>query len=72
MLNNKAYQKPATSKPLTRASQIRTIKALITNKNKPNVSIVTGRVNKISKGFTNRLSKIKTAATTTAVKKPET
>lgn len=44
----------------------------MTSKNNPNVTIVTGRVKIINNGFINRLRIINTAATTIAVRKPET
>ena len=44
-------------------------KAFMTNKNSPNVKIVTGNVNKISKGFRKALSKDKTKATSKEVVK---
>lgn len=69
MLKNKAYQNPSTLKPLTKASHIIIISALITNKNKPKVTMVTGRVNMIRMGLTNKFNKTRTAATTTAVRK---
>ena len=72
ILNRSAYQNPFTSKPLTKASQIKIIRALITNKNNPNVKMVTGNVKMMSKGFTNKLSRISTAATTIAVIKLST
>ena len=72
ILNNKAYQKPSTRKPLIKKSQINIIKALITNKNNPNVKMVTGKVRIMSRGLINKLSKISTAATTIAVKNPDT
>lgn len=48
------------------------ITALITNKNKPNVSSVTGNVNKTIKGFTIRFSNPNTIATMIEVPKPST
>lgn len=46
--------------------------ALITNKNKPKVTMVAGKVRKINNGLTNIFSKAITAATTTAAKNPVT
>ena len=46
--------------------------ALIKSKNRPNVKIVTGRVNKIKRGFTKKLSRAKTIATTIEVLNPST
>ncbi len=43
--------------------------ALITNKKRPSVNIVTGKVNKIRSGFTTASSSDNTAATSIAVKK---
>lgn len=71
-LNNNADQKFATEKPSTNSLQIRIIKALITSKKSPNVKTVTGSVNKIKMGFTNKLSNPKTIATTIEVAKPST
>ena len=72
MLNNKAYQKPSTSKPETKASHIRMMTAFITRRKRPNVKMVTGSVNTMRIGLTNMLRTVSTAATTTAVKKPDT
>ncbi len=52
ILKSKADQKPFTLKPSTKLEAIKIINAFITNKNKPNVNIVIGRVNKIKTGFT--------------------
>ena len=41
--------------------------ALMTNKNKPSVKMVTGKVNKTKMGFTKKLSSPKTMATVRAV-----
>ena len=49
------------------ASQNKIITALTTNKNKPRVNIVTGKVNSTNIGFTKILSNPKTTATKTAV-----
>jgi hypothetical protein len=46
--------------------------ALITNKNKPNVKNVIGKVKSTKMGFTKRLSKPSTAATIIAVANPAT
>lgn len=67
MLKNNAVQNPLTSKPSTKWSQSRIIAALITNKNKPNVKIVTGNVNKTKIGFTKKFNNPKTIATVKAV-----
>ncbi len=67
ILNSKAVQKLLTVNPPTKLSARRMMQALITKRNKPNVKIVAGRVNKTSNGFTKILSNPKTAATITAV-----
>lgn len=72
ILNNKADQKPLTRNPLTSASHNNIIKALITNRNNPKVTMVTGNVKIMRIGLINKLSNIKTAATIRAVKNPET
>lgn len=48
------------------------ISAFMTSKNKPKVNRVTGRVNKIKMGLTNKFKSIRTAATTIAVTKLST
>ena len=72
ILKSRAYQNPSTINPLTKASQIIIIRALITNKNNPKVTMVTGSVNMIRIGFTNRFNKTRTAATTIAIRKLST
>jgi hypothetical protein len=69
MLNNNAVQKVSTLNPPTILVHKRIIIALITNKNNPNVSSVTGSVNKIKRGFIKTFSKLKTTATITDVVK---
>lgn len=69
MLNNMAYQKPLISNPCTKCALMSRIQALITNRNKPSVKMVAGKVSRISKGFTNASSNASTMATTMAVKK---
>lgn len=66
-LNNSAYQNPATWKPSINLSEISIIAALITNKNKPKVTIVTGMVNNINIGFKKVFNKASTTATINAV-----
>lgn len=44
----------------------------MTNKNKPKVTMVTGNVNIMSTGLTNKLRRMSNAATTIAVRKPDT
>lgn len=63
MLNNNAVQKVSTANPPTILVHKRIINALITSKNNPNVSSVTGSVNKIKRGLIKTLSKLKTTAT---------
>ena len=72
MLNNNAVQKLETPKPSTSLSANRMIKAFITNKNKPKVIMVTGKVKIISNGFTRILSTARTTATIIAPKYPST
>ena len=48
------------------------ITAFITSKNKPKVKMVTGKVNKIKIGFTNKFNKARTIATTIDVEKLST
>lgn len=72
MLKNKAAQKPDTAKPSINLSANKMIQALIINKNKPKVTKVAGRVNKMSNGRTNRFSKEITTATITAERYPAT
>jgi len=44
MLNNMAHQKPSTLKPFTQELAIMMMSALMTSKNRPNVSTVNGIV----------------------------
>lgn len=64
-----AVQNELTLNPSTNLEHNKIITALITNKNNPNVSIVTGNVKSTNIGFTIALSKPKTTATITAVVK---
>ena len=57
MLAKKAVQKLEIVKPLTSADTNISTKALTTSKNNPIVTIVNGRVNRMSKGFTTALAK---------------
>lgn len=57
-----------TENPSINLSAKSIIKALITNRNRPKVMIVIGKVKIISIGFTNRFKMDKTRATITAVK----
>ena len=59
MLNNTAVQKPSTTNPPTILAQKIMSKAFMTNKNKPNVKMVTGNVKRISKGCRKALRKDK-------------
>lgn len=68
-LNISAIQKPETLKPSIRLSANKIINALITNKNKPNVRMVTGNVKMMSSGFMVTLNKAKTTATITELVK---
>ena len=69
ILKIKAVQKELTLNPVTNCEHNKIITALITNKNNPNESIVTGNVNRTNIGFTIALSRPKTTATITAVLK---
>lgn len=51
ILKSKAVQKPAMLKPSIQLFAIKIKAALITNKNKPKVNMVTGKVNTTSIGF---------------------
>ena len=68
MLNNKASQKLATLKPLTKCSAIKIINALIANKNNPSEKIVTGSVNIINNGLIVASNIANSTATASAVK----
>ena len=70
ILKTKAVQKESTLKPPTILSQNRIIIALMTNKNKPNVIIVNGKVNNTKIGFIKILSNPRTIATYKAVMNP--
>jgi hypothetical protein len=71
-LKNSAVQNESTLNPPTILSQNKMIKALITNKNRPNVTKVIGKVNTNSIGLTKTLSSPRTSATIKAVVKPAT
>ena len=71
-LKSNAVQKVSTLNPPTILVHKRMITALITNKNKPNVNMVNGRVNNTNIGFINILSNPSTTATSNAVTKPAT
>ena len=61
-----AYQKPSTEKPSINEAANQNKEAFITTINKPNVTIVIGRVSNINIGLTNRFSKPITIAATSA------
>lgn len=65
-LKNSAEKKPETANPSINLSANKIIIALITNKNKPKVTIVAGNVKNIKSGFTNMFSKEITIATVIA------
>ena len=69
MLKSKAVQKESTLKPPTIFEHIKIRIAFITNRNNPNVKIVTGSVNKINMGFTNIFNSPNTIATIIEVEK---
>jgi hypothetical protein len=56
MLANKAVQKLEIVKPLTTAETSISTKAFTTNKNRPIVNTVRGKVSNMSKGFTMALA----------------
>ena len=62
-LNKSAVKKPSTAKPLTNLAHNIIMTALITNRNKPKVKNVTGKVNSTKSGFTNKFNNPKTMAT---------
>ncbi len=67
MLKSIAAQKLSTLKPCTKCASSKIIHALITKRNSPKVSRVTGKVNKISKGFIIASNTASMSATITAV-----
>lgn len=67
MLNISAVKKPLTANPVTSLPANKIIQALITNKNNPNVKIVTGSVNNINNGRINMFNKDMVNATKIAV-----
>lgn len=68
MLNKKACQKPAILKPSIKYPAVKMMEALITNKNKPSVRMVTGKVSIINSGFTVASKIASIIATISAVK----
>lgn len=71
-LNNKAEKKPSTWKPPTILPHNMIIKALITNKNSPNVKMVTGIDINCNIGFTKKFSNANTITTIIDDPKPLT
>jgi len=63
ILKIKAVQNESTLNPPTIFEHNKIINALITNKNKPSVTMVTGKVNITKIGLINTLSNPKTTAT---------
>ena len=72
ILKSKAVQKLETPNPSINLSAKRIMSALMTNKNKPNVKMVTGNVNMTKMGFTNKFRIAKTMATIKAPRYPST
>ena len=71
-LNSNAYQNPETSNPSTNFPANSMITAFITKRNRPNVTIVNGKVKNINNGFTKIRNKPNTIATIIAVVYPST
>ncbi len=69
MLNINAVQNEFTAKPPTILVHSKIITAFMTNKNKPSVTNVTGKVNNTKIGLIKIFSNPKTTATITAVPK---
>ena len=69
ILKINAVQNESTLNPPTILVQSKIINALMTNKNNPNVTIVTGKVSITNIGLINILSKPRTTATIKAVVK---
>ncbi len=67
-LNSKAHQIPSTLNPKISWSANNMMTALMINKNKPKVKMVTGSVSMTKIGFTKKLSKLSTMATIIAVR----
>ena len=72
MLKNSAIRKESILKPSTILAHNIIINALMTNKNKPRVIIVTGNVSMTKIGLTIRFSSANTIATINEVVKPAT
>lgn len=71
-LKSSAVQNESTLNPPTILVHNKIIIALITNKNKPNVKTVNGKVSRTNIGFIKTFSNPKTTATSNAVTKPAT
>lgn len=72
ILKSKAHQKLSMANPSTILLASSTINVFTTNKKRPSVINVTGKVNSINKGFTNIFSNANTRANINAVKKSVT
>lgn len=72
MLKINAVQNEFTLNPSTSVEHNKMINAFMTNKNNPNDSIVTGKVNSTKIGLINMFNKPKTTATMRAVVKSAT
>lgn len=70
MENPIAQNKPSTEKLLSSPSTIKTIAPLMTNKNKPSVRMVIGKVKKVKIGLINELARHNKIDTTIAVMNP--
>lgn len=66
-LNINAVKKPFTAKPVIKLPANKIMQALITNRNKPNVSMVTGKVKITNNGRTNMFNNDMVSATKIAV-----
>ncbi len=66
-LNNRAHHILSTEKPAMRLSASNMMMALIIKRKRPNVRIVTGKVNIIRIGLTMKFNKLNTTATIMAV-----
>lgn len=71
-LNNNAVQKPLTANPSKKWSANRMIKAFMTSKNNPKVTIVIGKVRITRIGFNMAFKSARTIATIIAPVKPAT
>ena len=67
ILNNNADKKLDTRNPPTKLAANKIITAFITNKNKPKVTMVAGKVKKIKSGLTNMFNTAMANATQIAV-----